>query len=69
MLATFGVDANRSDEHQIVARMQPVDLDDRQVDPRQIGIHEGVRLLFRQGHKASRRRRFRDAACQRMLKK
>ncbi len=40
MLAAVTVNADGGDEHQIVADMQAVDLNDEQVELRQVGIHE-----------------------------
>lgn len=62
MLMTVAIDADRGDEHQILVDMKPVDLDDEQVELRQVGAHEGVQLLGRQRYEPARRRRFRYAA-------
>ena len=62
VLVTVAVDADRGDQHQIVADMQAIDLNDEQVELRQVGSHEGGQLFRRQGHEPARRRRFRHAA-------
>jgi hypothetical protein len=40
MLVAFAVNPDRSDHHEIVAEMQPVDLDHQKVERGQIGSHE-----------------------------
>jgi len=39
MLVTFAVDANGGDQCQLIADMQPIDLDREQIEPRQIRRH------------------------------
>ncbi len=52
MFAAVAVDADRGNEHQVIAHMQPVDLDDQEVEIGQIGAHERVQLFRRQGNEA-----------------
>ena len=54
MLVAFTVDPDRGDQHEIVAEMQPVDLDHQKVERGQIGSHEVGQPRRRQRHKPSR---------------
>src|SRR6185369_1275252 len=47
------VDPDRGDQHEIVAEMQPVDLDHQKVERGQIGSHEVGQPRRRQRHKPS----------------
>jgi hypothetical protein len=60
MLVAFTVDPDRGDQHEIVAEMQPVDLNHQKVERGQIGSHEVGQPRRRQRHKPSRGRRLRN---------
>lgn len=60
MLVAFAVNPDRGDQHEIVAKMQPVDLDHEKVERGQIGSHEVRQPRRRQRHKPPRGRRLRN---------
>ncbi|MGY3695808.1 hypothetical protein ACVIGA_005888 [Bradyrhizobium sp. USDA 3240] len=60
MLAAFAVNSDRGDQHEIVAEMQPVDLDHQKVERGQIGGHEVSQPRRRQRYEPPRGRRLRN---------
>ncbi len=60
MLVAFAVNPDRGDQHEIVAEMQPVDLDHQKVECGQIGSHEVGQPRRRQRYEPPRGRRLRN---------
>ncbi len=55
MLLARAVDANSCQQH-VIADVQPVDLDDQEIEIRKVAGQEGLQLLARHGHEAPRDR-------------
>ncbi len=60
MLVAFAVNPDRGDQHEIVAEMQPIDLDHQKVERGQIGSHEVGQPRRRQRYEPPRGRRLRN---------
>ena len=56
MFVAFAIDTESGDQHQIVADMQPVDLDDQQVQLGQVRRHPLGQPFCRQRHEPARGR-------------
>lgn len=61
MLVAFTVDTQRGNQHQVVADMQAVDLDDQEVQFGQVRCHPLGQPFGRQRHEPARGRRLRGA--------